>query len=46
MSKIIDEKLGRNVLVETISKGPRSFLLAYNSLVDRKLLVFDLFAQK
>jgi hypothetical protein len=46
MAKTIDEKLGRDALNETISKGPQSFLLAYNSLVDKKLLVFDLFAQK
>lgn len=46
MSKIIDEKLGRNALIETISKGPQSFLHAYNSLVDKKFCVFDLFTQK
>jgi hypothetical protein len=46
MAKTIDEKLGRDALIGTISKGPQSFLLAYNSLVDKKLLVFDLFAQK
>jgi predicted transcriptional regulator YdeE len=46
MSKTIDEKLGRDALVETISKGPHSFLRTYNSLVDGKLRVFDLFAHK
>jgi hypothetical protein len=46
MANTIDEKLGRDALIGTISKGPQSFLLAYNSLVDKKLLVFDLFAQK
>ena len=46
MSKIIDEKLGRDALIETISNGPQSFLRTYNSLVDKKLCVFNLFAQK
>ena len=46
MARTIDEKLGRNALVETISSGPKSFLRTYNSLVDRKLCVFDLFTQK
>jgi hypothetical protein len=43
MAEIIDEKLGRDVLVETISKGPKSFLNTYNSLVEEKYLVFDLY---
>jgi hypothetical protein len=43
MAMIIDEKLGRNALVETISKGPKSFLDSYNSLVEEKYLVFDLY---
>jgi hypothetical protein len=46
MAKTIDEKLGRDAFVETISMGPQSFLRTYNSLVDGKLCVFDLFAQK
>jgi Putative zinc dependent peptidase (DUF5700) len=46
MSKIIVEKLGRDALIETISNGPQIFLRAYNSLVDKKLCVFSLFAQK
>ena len=46
MTKTIDEKLGRDALVETISKGPQSFLRTYNSLVDEKLCVFDLFARQ
>ena len=43
MAMIIDEKLGRDVLVETISNGPKSFLYTYNSLVEEKYLVFDLY---
>ena len=43
MAKVIDEKLGRQALVETISTGPQSFLHKYNSLVDDKLKVFDIF---
>jgi len=39
MAKTIDEKLGRNTLVATISKGPRHFLSTYNSLADEKLRV-------
>lgn len=46
MAKTIDEKLGRDALVETISKGPQSFLRTYNSLVDEKLSVYDFYKQK
>jgi hypothetical protein len=46
MAKTIDEKLGRDALAGTISKGPRSFLRTYNSLVDEKLRVLDLYTQK
>lgn len=46
MAKTIDEKLGRDALVETISKGPQSFLHTYNSLVERKISVCDLFGQQ
>jgi hypothetical protein len=46
MARTIDEKLGRNALVETISSGPKSFLRTYNSLVEGKLRVFDLYTQK
>ena len=46
MAKTIDEKLGRNTLVATISKGPRHFLSTYNSLADEKLRVFDLYYEK
>jgi hypothetical protein len=46
MANTIDEKLGRDALVGTISKGPQSFLRTYNSLVHGKLLVFDLYTQK
>lgn len=43
MAMIIDEKLGRNALVETISKGSKLFLQTYNSLVEEKYMVFDLY---
>jgi hypothetical protein len=46
MAATIDEKLGRDALVETISKGPQSFLRTYNSLVDGKLRIFDFYTQK
>jgi hypothetical protein len=46
MARTIDEKLGRNALIETISKGPQFFLRTYNSLVEEKLRVFDLYTQK
>lgn len=45
MSQVIDEKLGRQVLIESISQGPQFFLQKYNSLVDEKLQIFDLFSQ-
>ena len=32
MAQTIDEKLGRQALVETISEGPRSFIQKYNSV--------------
>jgi hypothetical protein len=46
MAMIIDQKLGRDVLVGTISKGPKSFLYTYNSIADEKYLVLDLYKQE
>jgi hypothetical protein len=43
MAKTIDEKLGRDVLIGTIPNGPESFLSAYNSLIDEKFRVYDLY---
>ncbi len=42
MAKTIDHKLGRAALIETISKGPRSFVTIYNSLApdERKVVEF------
>ena len=33
MARIIEGKAGRRALVETIDRGPRSFVATYNSLV-------------
>jgi hypothetical protein len=41
MSKTIEERLGRQALIETIISGPKSYLQKYNSLVDEKLKVYD-----
>ncbi|MBN2087439.1 hypothetical protein JW758_03760 [Candidatus Peregrinibacteria bacterium] len=46
MAQTIDKKLGRQTLIETISMGPQSFLQKYNSLVDEKLKIFDIYSQK
>jgi hypothetical protein len=46
MARTIDEKLGRDALIETITKGPQAFLQTFNSLVNEKLWVFDLYKQK
>jgi len=46
MAMKIDEKLGRDALVATISKGPDSFVKTYNSIVEEKLKVTDLFDKK
>ncbi|MFC0877854.1 DUF5700 domain-containing putative Zn-dependent protease [Saccharicrinis sp. FJH2] len=46
MAKTIDDNLGRQVLIETISLAPQSFLERYNSLVDENFKVFDIYTQK
>jgi hypothetical protein len=46
MAKVIDEKSGRLSLIETITDGSQSFLNKYNSLVDDKLKVVDMFDVK
>jgi hypothetical protein len=46
MSKTIDDKLGRNTLVETITQKPVYFVQTYNSLVDENMRVFDLSTYK
>jgi hypothetical protein len=42
MAKTIDEKLGRDALVETITQKSISFVRLYNSLVDESIRVMDL----
>jgi hypothetical protein len=44
MAKTIDEKLGRDALVETITREPIHFVRIYNSLANESIRVFDLFA--
>jgi hypothetical protein len=46
MAATIDKKLGRDALAGTISNGPRSFLRTYNSLVDEKSRVINLYEKK
>lgn len=42
MARTIDEKSGRNTLVETIRTGPRSFIDTYNSLAEEEMKVCQL----
>jgi hypothetical protein len=46
MSKTVDEKLGRDALVGTITQKPVHFVQMYNSLVDENMRVIDLSASK
>lgn len=41
MAKTIDEQLGREALIETIKKGPLSFVSTYNQLVDPEMQVYE-----
>ena len=41
MAKTIDEKAGRESLIETIKKGPMSFVSTYNQLVKQELRVYE-----
>jgi hypothetical protein len=41
MARVIDEELGRDALVETVSQGPRSFIETYNSVADRGMEVYE-----
>jgi len=41
MAKTIDEKLGRQALASSMETGPRSFIPAYNSLVEDSLKVSE-----
>lgn len=42
MARTIEAKAGRKVLIETISKGPRSFVAAYNACVPAAERIFEL----
>lgn len=44
MAKTIEGKLGRATLIDTIAKGPRSFVQTYNSVAeeDEKIFEFDI----
>lgn len=46
MAKTIDEKLGRDALVETITEKPVHFVQIYDSLVDESMRVIDLSTHK
>jgi tetratricopeptide (TPR) repeat protein len=41
MSRTIDEKTGRKALIETIEKGPRSFVSLYNTLAEGDMKVTE-----
>lgn len=41
MARLIDENLGRKGLIETLVKGPRSFVAAYNGLVGEGKKIFE-----
>lgn len=41
MAKTIDEKVGRELLIETIKHGPMSFVSTYNQLVKPELRVYE-----
>ena len=42
MALTIDENLGRDVLVETVSKGPRSFISTYNTVANDGMEVYEI----
>jgi len=42
MALTIDENLGRDVLVETVSKGPRSFIATYNTVAKNGMEVYEI----
>ena len=42
MARTIDETLGRDVLVETASKGPRSFITTYNTVAEDGKRVYEI----
>ena len=42
MARTIDEKLGREALAETVSRGPRSFIRVYNSVAEEGMDVHEI----
>jgi tetratricopeptide (TPR) repeat protein len=42
IARTIDEKIGRDALVKTVSAGPRTFIAVYNNLVSEKHRVKEL----
>jgi hypothetical protein len=42
MARTIDETLGRDVLVETVSKGPQSFIKTYNTIAEEGMRVYEI----
>jgi hypothetical protein len=42
MARTIDEKSGRQTLIETFKAGPRSFLAAYNALVEHTWKIVEI----
>lgn len=41
MAQVIDQRNGRDALVETVARGPRSFVSMYNSLVEHSMQVYE-----
>jgi tetratricopeptide (TPR) repeat protein len=42
MARTIDESLGRDVLVKTVSNGPHSFITTYNSVAENGKMVYEI----
>jgi hypothetical protein len=42
MARTIDEALGRDVLVETVGKGPRSFIATYNTVAEDGRRIYEI----
>ncbi len=41
MAQIIDERLGREALVETVDQGPRAFMRTYNTVADEGMEILE-----
>jgi hypothetical protein len=42
MAKIIDERLGRDSLINTVRQGPSSFILTYNAVADSGMKISEI----